>query len=470
MIFHSSDFLIFFVVVLAVYWSLGKHMQNIFLLGASYFFYGYVHQWFLILILVSTVVDYFCGLGIERLPAHKKKILILSLISNLGMLGMFKYYGFFVTSICEILEHFGYPGITATLHIILPVGISFYTFQTLSYTIDIYRGTLKARTNFLEYALYVAFFPQLVAGPIERASRLLPQVEKRRVFDPLIAVDAFHLIMWGFFKKIVVADNVGIICNKIFLLENSNFAFVWTGAFAFGVQIFADFSAYTDIARGAARLLGFELMENFNHPYIATSPADYWRRWHISLSSWIRDYLYIPLGGSRAGWLRRGFNTIFSFTICGFWHGADWNYIFWGFYHGVFVFLSQVLRKIIPKKINSNMLFIIFKWFVTFIIVQIGWLLFREHDFNYILKYLALSPFDITFEDYQTATFIALKVLIYFFPVWLHMFYSQWKDVFFSGSRKWLIYPFKALVSLFLFIGIMTLYCPDPLDFIYFRF
>lgn len=470
MIFHSSDFLIFLVVVLAVYWSLGKRMQNIFLLAASYFFYGYVHQWFLLLIMASTVIDYFCGLGIEKYQQHKKKILTLSLMSNLGMLGMFKYYGFFADNIIELLQRFGYTGLTNTLYIALPVGISFYTFQTLSYTIDIYRGTLKARSNFLEYALYVAFFPQLVAGPIERASRLLPQVEVKRVFDPIVALSAFHLMMWGFFKKVVVADNVGVLCNKIFLLDNSNFALVWTGAFAFGLQVFADFSAYTDIARGCARLLGFELMENFDHPYIATSPADYWRRWHISLSSWIRDYLYIPLGGSRAGWLRRGFNVVFSFTLCGFWHGADWNYVIWGFYHGVFVFISQVLKKLTPKKIDSNMAFILMKWFVTFVIVHIGWIFFREHDFAYTVKYLSLTPSGVSHEDYLAAAFIFMKVMVYFFPIWLHMLYCQLRGVVFSGSRQWLVYPFKAVVSLLLFIGILTLYCPDPLDFIYFRF
>ena len=294
MIFHSFDFIIFIAIVFTIYWTLGRKLQNIFLVGASYYFYGYVHPWFLYLILTSTLVDFICGIYMERYRQWKKYFLLLSLTANLGMLCIFKYYGFFVENIIFILDAAGLPTFTNTLHIVLPVGISFYTFQTMGYSIDVYRDQITPRHNFLDFALYVSFFPQLVAGPIERASRLLPQIESDRSFSIQLFCDAILLILHGFFLKLVVADNVAVTVNKVFAMEEPAFFLLWTGVFGFSIQVFADFSAYTNIARGTAKLLGFELMENFVHPYIAHSPAEFWKRWHISLTGWIRDYVFTP--------------------------------------------------------------------------------------------------------------------------------------------------------------------------------
>ncbi|HTA90628.1 MAG TPA: MBOAT family O-acyltransferase, partial [Polyangiaceae bacterium] len=299
MLFNSLDFAVFLAVFLAVYWSLPHRAQNAFLLLGSYFFYGYVHPWFLILLFASTVGDYSFALGMRRFERHKRLLLACSLCANLGLLSFFKYFGFFVDNVLFLAQHLHITLQRPTLNIVLPVGISFYTFQSLSYTIDVYRGRLEPRRNFLDFAAFLALFPQLVAGPIERATHVLPQVERERHFDPEQARLGLLLMLWGLFKKIVIADNVALITNKVFALSSPGFALVWVGTLAFCVQIYADFSAYSDIARGTARLLGFELMKNFDHPYLSETPAEFWRRWHISLSSWFRDYVYIPLGGNR---------------------------------------------------------------------------------------------------------------------------------------------------------------------------
>jgi alginate O-acetyltransferase complex protein AlgI len=326
-IFHSLDFIAFFVAVVAVYWMLPHRGQNILLLVASYFFYGYIHPWFLYLIAASTIIDYSAARGMERWPERRRQFLWLSIISNFGMLGFFKYFNFFAENVAVALASLGISVSEPTLRILLPVGISFYTFQAMSYTIDVYRGELRPRRSLLDLAVFISFFPHLVAGPIQRASFLLPQVEGRRRFSPEQARSGFVLICWGFFKKLVIADNVGVIANKVFALADPTFYILWAGVFAFAIQIYADFSAYTDIARGTSRWLGFELTENFDHPYLARSPADFWRRWNISLSTWFRDYVYIPLGGSRGGRLRWARNIMITFLLSGFWHGASWNYV-----------------------------------------------------------------------------------------------------------------------------------------------
>ncbi len=327
---------------MAIYWALPQRGQNVLLFVGSYFFYGYVHPWFLILIATSTVIDYCAARGMEAWPRHRRRFLWLSVISNFGMLGFFKYFNFFVENVAAVLATLGLVVHEPTLRILLPVGISFYTFQAMSYTIDVYRGELHARRSLLDLAVFVSFFPHLVAGPIQRASFLLPQVESTRRFSAEQARSGFVLICWGFFKKLVIADNVGVVANKVFALSDPTFYILWAGVFAFAIQIYADFSAYTDIARGTSRWLGFELTENFAHPYLARSPADFWRRWNISLSSWFRDYVYIPLGGSRGGawlWAR---NILITFLLSGLWHGASWNYVLWGLYHGLLLLATRV--------------------------------------------------------------------------------------------------------------------------------
>ncbi|MCC7034531.1 MAG: MBOAT family protein, partial [Acidobacteria bacterium] len=378
MIFHSLDFLVFFAVVVSIYWRLPHRWQNIWLLGASYVFYGWVHPWFVILMLVSTTVDYWAAQRMEEDPGRKKAYLYASLAANLGMLGVFKYFNFFVENVREVLASVGLDVSPPVLELVLPAGISFYTFQALSYTVEVYWGHMKARRNPVDFALFVAFFPHLVAGPIMRAMNLLVQVEQPRTWDTGRARDAVLLVVWGFFKKLVVADNVGVIANRVFSHQDPSFEMLWAGVFAFGLQIYADFSAYSDIARGTARWFGFELILNFNHPYIARSPSDFWHRWHISLSTWFRDFVYIPLGGNRVPALQREANLMATFLVSGLWHGASWNYVLWGLYHGTLVVVTRTVGRLLGLPA---------KWPGPLAIVQIvltvsaafaGWLFFRE--------------------------------------------------------------------------------------------
>ena len=340
-IFHSLEFLAFFIITLAVYWALPLRAQNVLLLVASYVFYGWVHPWFVTLIFATTLIDYWSARGMTMCPERKKAFLWLSIVTNLGLLGFYKYFGFFVDNVAAAAAALGWRSRTMRFAWLLPVGISFYTFQSMSYTIDVYRGHAPARTRFVDFAAFVSFFPQLVAGPIMRATNLLPQFERERPFSAAAARDATVLIVWGFFKKLVIADNVGVIANKVFALAAPGFFVLWAGVFAFAIQIYADFSAYTDIARGVARWFGFDLIRNFERPYLATGPGDFWRRWNISLSTWFRDYVYIPLGGSRRGPWRQAANILITFLVSGLWHGASWNYVLWGAYHGALLVIAR---------------------------------------------------------------------------------------------------------------------------------
>jgi D-alanyl-lipoteichoic acid acyltransferase DltB (MBOAT superfamily) len=464
-IFHSVDYLVFLVVVLALYWALGRVAQNVMVLAASYFFYGYIHPWFLIPLLVTTVVDYFCAIGIEEYPARKKIIAGVSFAFSLGLLGFFKYAGFFVENVTGVLSAAGLPVSRTVLEVVLPVGISFYTFQSIGYIVDVFRGHVKACRNPLSYALYTCFFPQLVAGPIERASRLISQIEKPRRFDPERAQSAFLLILWGVFKKLAIADNVAITANKVFALRDPDFALLWVGVLAFGVQIFADFSAYTDIARGSARLLGFELMENFRNPYLARSPGDFWRRWHISLSTWLRDYVYIPLGGSRGGPRRTVINLLLTFFISGLWHGAQWNFILWGFYWGVLVVLFRSMKDSAEPLWKGRAMMRIA---MTFALTHFGWLLFRETDLRYLGQYLTLSPLAVTVDQWQVALYLLLLTMVYALPIWLHAIWTE------SG---WVLrlpemggVAVRASAAAVLTLGILVLRSTTSTDFIYFQF
>lgn len=471
MIFHSLDFLIFFTIVFLGYWSLSRKLQNGFLLMASYFFYCYVHPWFLILILTSTFVDYLCGLGMVRAPEKKKLFLLTSLIVNLGLLGVFKYFNFFIDNVNAILHLLGLTSFTNSLHIFLPVGISFYTFQSLSYTIDIYWGKLSPRKNIIDFALFVSFFPQLVAGPIERASRLLPQIETKRRLCPIATRNAIYLIVWGFFKKLVIADNVAATCNKIFLLANPDFALLWVGVFSFCIQIYADFSGYTDIARGIAMLLGFNLVQNFNHPYFADSPADFWRRWHMSLSFWFRDYVYIPLGGSRATVGRASYNLLFTFFLTGLWHGSNWNFIIWGMYHAALILAYRVGKTIIPKPLSKMKWALIIRIIVMFALTNIGWLIFRETDLQYLIKYFTLSPFTVTSDQLERAMYLFLLTTIYSIPLWAHYYFQNLKTYFPQTlNLENVLVPVRTIFALIMFIGILTVRSQGLVDFIYFQF
>jgi alginate O-acetyltransferase complex protein AlgI len=475
-IFHSLDFVVFFVAVVALYWSLPQRAQNILLLAASYFFYGYVHPWFLILIAASTFVDYGAARGMEMWPQHRRRFLWLSIVSNFGMLGFFKYFNFFAENVAAALAAVGLTVSEPTLRILLPVGISFYTFQAMSYTIDVYRGELHARRSLLDLAVFISFFPHLVAGPIQRASYLLPQVESTRRFSPERARSGFVLICWGFFKKLVIADNVGVIANKVFALGDPTFYILWAGVFAFAMQIYADFSAYTDIARGTSRWLGFELTENFDHPYMARSPADFWRRWNISLSSWFRDYVYIPLGGSRRGtrvWIK---NVLVTFLLSGFWHGASWNYLLWGFYHGVLLVVTRGRATTSHGPWPSHAWLVVPQIAGMFVLTCIGWLLFRETELSAIVRDVQLSPFGVSEVDRQTGLYLFLLSAIYSLPLWVQSIWVELgrsapaDDAIASPSWSWPRLALQGIACGIALTAVLVFRSRTSLDFIYFQF
>ncbi len=345
MLFNSIDFLFFLPVVLAIYYCLNLRAQNVWLLLASWFFYGYWDWRFLSLLWISTVVDFYCGRGIQNAASEvqKKRLLMVSLFTNLSILGFFKYFNFFVDSAVSVLGMFGIASPGIALHILLPMGISFYTFQTMAYTIDVYRGRQKATNSILNFALYVSYFPQLVAGPIERAGHLIPQLETRRRVGARRIADGLILILIGFFKKIAVADVVAVGANQIFSDPGQYNGFtLLLGVYLFAVQIYCDFSGYTDIARGTSKLIGIDLMENFQSPYFSSSITEFWRRWHISLSAWLRDYLYIPLGGNRHGTFNTYRNLMLTMLLGGLWHGASWNFVIWGGLHGLYLVVHKL--------------------------------------------------------------------------------------------------------------------------------
>jgi len=468
MIFHSVDYIVFLCVVLASYWSLNHRLQNCLLLVAGYFFYGYVHPWFLILIAASTVVDFSLALGMQRWPERKKQLLVASVVANLGLLSFFKYFNFFVENVRAVAAALHFPVPLPLLQIGLPVGISFYTFQSLSYVVDVYRGRLEARTNFIDYATFVALFPQLVAGPIERAAHILPQVENPRHFDPARARIGLTWMCWGFFKKLVIADNMATITGKIFFTRAPGFALVWVGTLAFCVQIYADFSAYTDIARGSARLLGFELMRNFDHPYLSQTPSEFWRRWHISLSSWFRDYVYIPLGGNRVSAARHYFNLWFTFVLSGLWHGASWNFVIWGAYHGTLLVVYQLIERYVPWLIRSRWLTLP-RMLLFFCFTNVGWLMFQEQDTGQLLRDLALRPGSDTQAQWAAASYFGALIAIYSLPLAVDTaLYVTGTYRRARGTLPWL--AVNVLVLVLLIAGVGVFRAAESGEFIYFQF
>lgn len=400
MLFNSLDFAIFLPIVFILYWltpSKNLKAQNILIVVASYLFYGWWDWRFLSLILVSTLVDFYVGglLSRKQKRSHKKVLLWISIGVNLGILGFFKYYNFFLDNMSTAFSFLGKDFDSQSLYIILPVGISFYTFQTLSYTIDVYRGKLQPANNIIGFAAFVCFFPQLVAGPIERATHLLPQFYVKRKFEYAKAVDGLKQILWGLFKKIVIADNCAEYVNYIF--DNSSELSGSTlviGAVFFTFQIYGDFSGYSDIAIGTSRLFGFDLKQNFAFPYFSRDIAEFWRRWHISLSTWFRDYVYIPLGGSRGTTWKKVRNTFIVFTISGFWHGANWTFIIWGLLNAIY-FLPLLLTnknrnhiEIVAKGKSIPNLKEIIKIATTFSLTVLAWIFFRAKDITHAWEYL----------------------------------------------------------------------------------
>jgi D-alanyl-lipoteichoic acid acyltransferase DltB (MBOAT superfamily) len=409
MLFNSIEFAIFLPIVFVLYWFVFKKnlkAQNFFLLIVSYIFYGWWDWRFLSLILFSSFVDFTVGiqLGKRDKPLHRKLLLLASIFVNLGFLGFFKYYNFFVENFIEAFRFFGREFSSSSLNIILPVGISFYTFQTLSYSIDVYKRKLEPTKDVVAFFAFVSFFPQLVAGPIERATNLLPQFYKKRQFDYAQATDGLRQILWGLFKKMVIADNAATLVGDIFnnYSQYSGLTLFMGGVF-FAFQIYGDFSGYSDIAIGTSRLFGFSLMQNFAFPYFSRDIAEFWRRWHISLSTWFRDYVYIPLGGSRGG---RGLiirNTFIIFVVSGFWHGANWTFIAWGFLNAVY-FLPLMLLKKNRKNLDvaaQGEIFPnvreVFQISITFILTVVAWIFFRAENIAHALlfiEHMTLGLFD----------------------------------------------------------------------------
>lgn len=383
MIFSSLEFIIFFTVVfLSLLLLRGRHTERkFFLLLASYYFYAYWDWRFLSLILLSSIVDFIVGKSIAKSHSAKKRKtwLLISLCINLGLLGYFKYYNFFIDSFKPIVESIGLH--SGSLDIILPVGISFYTFQTLSYSIDIYRKKLEPRDSLLDFALFVGFFPQLVAGPIVRASHFLPQLDKYNQLTRKNFFYGFQLFSYGLFKKVFIADRLAMFSDNVFANAGAyDSPTTWLAAAAYSLQIYFDFSGYSDMAIGIAKTMGYDLGENFNFPYLSKSPREFWKRWHISLSTWVRDYIYIPLGGSWKSPVRTYINLLGSMTLCGLWHGAAWTFVVWGLLHGLALAKNRLWMQHGPR--TTNLFTKIFGWILTTGLVLIGWVLFRSPDFH----------------------------------------------------------------------------------------
>jgi alginate O-acetyltransferase complex protein AlgI len=409
MLFDSPVYIAFLILVTAIYWRLPGHSaRNVFLLAASYFFYGWWDWRFLGLMIVSTTIDYVIAIRIrdEQRQDRKKLLLAFSLALNFTILGFFKYFNFFIGSFSTLLETVGIHNIPVSLlHIILPPGISFYTFQEVAYIVDVYNGKLEPSRSFHEYALFISLFPHLIAGPIQRPSHLLPQVQKPRVWDRVAAFDGLMLILEGLFRKCVIADNCALIANAAFdhRMGAPNAFVTALGTYAFAWQIYGDFSGYSSIARGSAQLLGFHFMVNFRQPYLSDSLQDFWRRWHISLSTWLRDYLYIPLGGSRRGEFRTYLNLMVTMLLGGLWHGADWTFVVWGGLHGG-VLAAERAGGVRPAR---------FKWLrriVIFHLVCLAWIFFRATS----ISSAAASVSSLTVWQWQPQYLAVLRFLAFF--------------------------------------------------------
>ncbi len=463
MLFNSLEFLVFLALVYGLFLAVPRRLRKWLLLAASWFFYGYWSLKFLGLMVVTTAVDWWIGLALDdpRQP-RRRWLLVLSVVINLGLLGTFKYFNFFAGELHAFLTLLGVHLPLPVLESVLPVGMSFYVFQSMGYTIDVYRGALKATRDFSLFALFVSFFPQLVAGPIERAGNLLGQFAATP--DPTSGQRSrgVQLILWGYFKKVVVADNLALVVQRCFDSPGTAGGFlVLVATYAFTLQIYCDFSGYTDIARGLARCFGIELMENFRFPYFATSPRDFWHRWHISLSTWLRDYLYIPLGGSRFGAARTGFNLMLTMLLCGLWHGANWTFVAWGGYHG----LGLLAHRLFPP-LRLGLLGKPLAWLGTFLFVGFGFLVFRAHSLAQAVGLLASAA---TFPspgpgDFETL----LRVVLLTLPVWGVEVLQR-----LTGDREILPRlwpPFQALATAGLLVAILLLGEPDGRPFIYFQF
>lgn len=489
MIFNSFEFLIFLPIAFLLYWFVFRthSWQNLLIVVASYVFYGWWDWKFLILIMFTSLCSFVSGLVISKLPPthlrYRRAICCLNIIINIGILGIFKYYNFFIENLEYLFSLFGWNLDWITINVILPVGISFYTFQALSYTIDVYRGNIQATRNIIDFFAFISFFPQLVAGPIERATHLLPQFQTSRNFDYAKAVDGCRQMLWGFFKKMVIADNCATIVNQIWENYSDKTGLILLfGAVLFALQIYCDFSGYSDIAIGCSRLFGFDLTRNFNNPYFSRSIPDFWRRWHISLTTWFRDYIYFPLGGSRCGKWKIIRNIFIVWGISGLWHGANWTYVCWGLYHATLLSIYNLLGintkhqdvisqdHLLPNKKEF------LQMSITFLLAVIGWIIFRAENMNDAIHYISIICSNSLFNIPDTIA----QIKYYFLPKIIMlapfvMMISEWLQrdkqhalqisnirIFKSRIMRWILY--------YGIIIIIVFYPNRNQTFIYFQF
>lgn len=490
MLFNSLQFLIFFPIVTLVYFIIPQKIRYLWLLGASYYFYMCWNPEYALLMLTSTVITYLSGFFIERGKSElTRKIMVgVSFSLNLAILFYFKYFYFTVDNINAIREFFDMKALVPKFDVILPVGISFYTFQALSYTVDVYRKEIPHEKNFLKYALFVSFFPQLVAGPIERSKNLLKQINEKHSFNYGKAREGFLLMLWGFFQKLVIADRAAIFVNAVYNdYTNYSGAMLCIATVLFAVQIYCDFASYSLIAKGAAKVMGFELMNNFEQPYLSVSIAEFWRRWHISLSGWFKDYLYIPLGGNRKGKGRKYFNLMVVFLVSGLWHGASWNFVIWGLIHGIYQIIGDATnnsRKLVCELIDVDRTKPQYIWFrrgITFILVCFAWIFFRSESLPQawdIVKriFIGFEPWTL-YEGGITAAGLNMSNLwVLFISVLVHICVSisgyNGNSVSGSVEKMHLLARWPVYLALLFAVLIFGIYGPGyaASQFIYFQF
>ena len=498
--FNSIDFLVFFPAVVLIYWIIPKKVRYLWLLVASYYFYMSWNASYALLIGASTLITYVCGLLVEWIGTHEEKgwsvagklVVAVGFLSNLGILFFYKYFDFFLTNLNVVLEHFQKKTLTSSLEVLLPVGISFYTFQALGYLVDVYRKEIAAEKNPLRYALFVSFFPQLVAGPIERSGNLLKQIREvpyKKTFEYHRIVNGLILMLYGFFLKMVLADRIAIVADYAFDHYYSlGSAELVTGAVAFAIQIYCDFGSYSLIAIGAAQVMGFTLMENFNTPYFATSIKDFWRRWHISLSTWFRDYLYIPLGGNRKGKVRKYCNLMLTFLASGLWHGAAWTYVIWGGLHGLYQIIGDLLHPVRKKIVEifdvrtDCISFKLTQIAFTFVLTTFAWIFFRADNLGQACVYISriatrVNPWALFNGTLYTMGLEQFEANVLFFALFILLLIDLVRyrlgrrvDVFLQEQNIW----FRWLMCLLLILLVVVYgkYGPDydAAQFIYFQF
>lgn len=492
MLFNSMDFLIFFPVVTLIYFVMPKKLKTVWLLISSYYFYMCWNPKYAVLIALSTVITYGSGLflsyirGMKTISSdkqvfYKKCVVAVSFISNLGILAVFKYGNFFLTNLYSLLHSMGFTFTERTLDLLLPVGISFYTFQALSYTVDVYRGDIQAEKNLVRYALFVSFFPQLVAGPIERTPNLLTQIqqmEKQTLWNWDDICGGLFLMVWGFFQKLVIADRAAIVVNTVYNnYTEYGLVGITLATFFFAFQVYCDFEGYTNIARGAAQVLGIRLMKNFRQPYFATDIRDFWRRWHISLTSWFTDYLYIPLGGSRKGTLRHLLNIIIVFAVSGLWHGASWNFVVWGLLHAFFQCVGILKKKFTDQKEKTlSVSTRLRKTVTTFILTDFAWLFFRADNMGHAVALLRqmfsniwlYTPGSLGLEP-SGFTILITALIVLFVTDYLH---EKNIDIFRQVQKQELWFRYALCLTLIWAVILLGVYgtAYTSSQFIYFQF